>query len=457
MFLEFEGPDWHPTIAKVCVGNVNAITGKLYSKKLSEIKQDYIVIPEQKWLDGICYSSGAVKQFIAMPLGKGYTIEAQITDEEKFGGFQILAFDSATGRFPERDPAIDSKINNRRKNTISEIPLPRNVPMSPSSPSSNQPLSPLGASTRPLSPAGASTPPLGSSSVQLQGSIRFQKIEDPTMGIAAGGNIKQQIKEDTYGIESWSSDIKRSITVHLVNSEAYKEITGLNPPKSPVTAAEYRKAKLPWYSHYDEGSPHLKPLAIFKRILGVAEIEKKRGIAKSEDVKIRNLAIEQIKKIRTPEKIEASSIFRSRAYESQTKMRWESAIREISYVIDLNVDVVANDFALRSRCNYQLGRFRDGVVDGTLGLEKDKKCLKSLSWRAYCRKMLGDHQELDEDASALLKSPETELVGLEMKAEAALMAGRYADAFSAAMNLKSKRPEHTRAAEICNEAKSFLI
>lgn len=111
LFLQFDGPKWHPTIAKVCVGKINAISGKPYSEGLSRQQQDYVVIPNQKWLDGICSGEGLVKQFVAMPLGQGYTIEAQITDEEKFGGFQIVIMDAKDGRFADRDPAIDSRID----------------------------------------------------------------------------------------------------------------------------------------------------------------------------------------------------------------------------------------------------------------------------------------------------------------------------------------------------------
>lgn len=110
LFLEFNGPKWHPSIAKVCVGKINAISGEFYSEKLSGHKQDYVVIPDQHWLDGINSGNGVVRQFVAMPLGKGYTIEAQISDEEIHGGFQLLIFDAVEGQFADRDPAIDRLI-----------------------------------------------------------------------------------------------------------------------------------------------------------------------------------------------------------------------------------------------------------------------------------------------------------------------------------------------------------
>ena len=41
-------------------------------------EQNYLAIPKQPWLDGINAGDGYVRQFVAMPLGKGYTIEAQV-------------------------------------------------------------------------------------------------------------------------------------------------------------------------------------------------------------------------------------------------------------------------------------------------------------------------------------------------------------------------------------------
>ena len=77
---------------RVFAGGVNAISGRPW--KVPETKngkriQDYVVTPDQKWLDGITSDVGIVSQFVAMPIGSGYTIEKQITGKEDLGGFQI--------------------------------------------------------------------------------------------------------------------------------------------------------------------------------------------------------------------------------------------------------------------------------------------------------------------------------------------------------------------------------
>lgn len=51
--------------------------------------QDYVVVPGQHWLDGIVVEQGNVRQFVAMPAGKGHSVESQITGEEVTGGIQF--------------------------------------------------------------------------------------------------------------------------------------------------------------------------------------------------------------------------------------------------------------------------------------------------------------------------------------------------------------------------------
>jgi hypothetical protein len=51
--------------------------------------QDYIVVPNQLWLDGIASEAGKVRQFVAMSVGSGYSVEKQVTGEEVTGGIQF--------------------------------------------------------------------------------------------------------------------------------------------------------------------------------------------------------------------------------------------------------------------------------------------------------------------------------------------------------------------------------
>lgn len=90
-----------PYAIKVHVGGVNAVSGEpsvenaatqlRRQTRLSrgETIQDYVAVPNQLWLDGITAEAGKVRQFVAMPMGSGYSVEKQITGEEVTGGIQF--------------------------------------------------------------------------------------------------------------------------------------------------------------------------------------------------------------------------------------------------------------------------------------------------------------------------------------------------------------------------------
>ncbi len=70
-----KGYDVHHRYAlRAFVGGVNAVSGLPIDKTndeemKGERKQDYIVLPQQRWIDGICVAPGVVRQFVAMPCG----------------------------------------------------------------------------------------------------------------------------------------------------------------------------------------------------------------------------------------------------------------------------------------------------------------------------------------------------------------------------------------------------
>src|SRR4051794_34397155 len=106
MWLNFHAAHWRPNALKVAVGKVNALSGERYHPRLTPGAQDYVVTPPQPWLDGINAGAGFIKQFVAMPLGSGATIEGQITGAETHGGLQLVCFAPKRGRFPERPPVL---------------------------------------------------------------------------------------------------------------------------------------------------------------------------------------------------------------------------------------------------------------------------------------------------------------------------------------------------------------
>lgn len=90
-----------PFALNIFVGGVNAVSGEpignneaIMMRRLSLMEnkksiQDYVVTPKQLWLDGIATGNGRVRQFVAMPLGSGYSVEAQVTGQDLVGGLQF--------------------------------------------------------------------------------------------------------------------------------------------------------------------------------------------------------------------------------------------------------------------------------------------------------------------------------------------------------------------------------
>ncbi len=105
LWLSFNVQTDVPFALKIGAGKINAISGQSWRVKLDpenlipyekstsieesdedDYECDYLVVPEQLWLDGFNIGSGVIRQFVAMPLGMGYTVEGQLTGEEHFGG-----------------------------------------------------------------------------------------------------------------------------------------------------------------------------------------------------------------------------------------------------------------------------------------------------------------------------------------------------------------------------------
>jgi hypothetical protein len=210
MWLSFDGQHWKPRALKVGVGKVCAITGERWTDGLAARPQNYVVTPPQPWLDGIAVKKGIIRQFVAMPLGMGYTVEGQVTGEESVGGLQLQVFEPKPGRFPDEPPPVRYR------------------------------------------EASCGGPPMAMACVPAAGVARAARGEGGAMGLAAGGRMKQSIYPDPHGVETWAEASSSRVFVHIVNSVLWREITGEEPPASPVTARDYANHGLPWFELYDE-------------------------------------------------------------------------------------------------------------------------------------------------------------------------------------------------------------
>jgi len=104
-------------------------------------------------------------------------------------------------------------------------------------------------------------------------------VQESRMGLAAGGKMKQKIYEDPYGLDFWNQEKKARTRcfVHFVNSEHFKKITGMDPPKSPISASTYTSYGFPWFSIYDEAKKAVAPSADLGAVKSVATLDSEKG------------------------------------------------------------------------------------------------------------------------------------------------------------------------------------
>ena len=224
----------YPFAIKVAAGKINAVTGDDWSDGLEPQNQDYLVAPEQPWLDGFCVEKGYIRQFVAMPLGSGYSAEEQLTGEAEFGGLQIVVYpmkwEVFQRRYPERIGSAEDKYDC----------LPMDV------------------------------------------------CAAADMALAPGGRMRQEIYEDPFSIDDWDRDQTSRCFVHLANSLVWRSITGADPPTAPWTSKEYNKAGLPWFDYYDDNAIALGGSKKLDELESVSEMAEKKGdvpLPENESVK----------------------------------------------------------------------------------------------------------------------------------------------------------------------------
>ena len=242
LWIGFRGASWKPNAVKIEIGGINAVSGRKFKKGLVKDPQDYVVIPDQPWLDGINTESGTIRQFVAMPLGLGYTVEAALSGDEKHGGVQITVYEPKPGRFPDAAP-----------------------------------------------PEPAAGP-------QRMAMPVVKKAAESGMGLGAGGAVKQKIYPDVYGIDVWDQANYGSLTVHILNSAQYQIVTGEDPPPTPIDAATYTRHNLPWFELYDEEKQHVAPSELLAGAKTIAERDQEQGI-ESDNGKGIHIEGTQIKKL----------------------------------------------------------------------------------------------------------------------------------------------------------------
>jgi hypothetical protein len=144
-----------------------------------------------------------IRQFVAMPLGEGYTAEEQITGAAEFGGIQIQAFPMKAARYEK-----------------------------------------LRRSWRDLHMLEDFSCELATSSMAPRMSVQR------SMGLAPGGRMRQQSTKTSSAPTPGSSMPPARCFVTILNSADWQAVTGEAPPTRPPTSREYSRAGLPWFDYY---------------------------------------------------------------------------------------------------------------------------------------------------------------------------------------------------------------
>lgn len=217
-----------PFAVRIATGKRSAITGEAWVPGLTRTPQDYLVVPEQPWLDGYVVEKGFIRQFVAMPLGKGYTAEEQLTGAAETGGLQIEVRPMKLQAFLKRWP--------ERNRDWMRGPLKYRIMPAPS-----------------------------------------ECCSAPDMGLAPGGRMRQEVYEDPFGFTEWDLDQSARCFVHIANSVAWRDITGSAPPTEPPTARSYSAAGLPWFEYYDADAQALAGAGALKKLKSVAALAQAKG------------------------------------------------------------------------------------------------------------------------------------------------------------------------------------
>ncbi|MGW5606667.1 hypothetical protein ACWEWI_11340 [Streptomyces sp. NPDC003753] len=237
MWLHFTASE--PAALQVGAGKVCAVSGRPWSARLGRDPQNYVVLPRQPWLDGINSGRGTVRQFVAVPLGLGATVEGQVTGEEVWGGIQLQVFPLKEGPL-----AAWREEERRRRESARQIERARGAagPYGGALPAPGAPPAPGAA----FPPAMAAAPGGPSRSA-------------PSMGLGVGGSMRQEVYRDDRPAGSWAEEPAGRVFVHLVTPPQWRHITGEAPPPSPVDRAAYTEAGLPWFDYYDQDGEDLTP------------------------------------------------------------------------------------------------------------------------------------------------------------------------------------------------------
>ncbi len=225
MWLSFGGFGRdYPVALIIAAGGINAASGEALSNTLSNEPLNYLDNSVNPWLDGFKTDKGTIKQFVAMPLGLGVTVEEQLTKQAN-GGLQLIAI-------PLKAEVYEEWLKNQPKRNTRGMAL---------------------------------------------ASFSLESAPDGGMGLGAGGAMAQELYQSKFKLEDWDYAAQQSFNIGILNSWMWQAVVGQAPPSIPPTAKDYTNSGYPWFSYYDDSATATAGSKILAGVKTVAEIEKETG------------------------------------------------------------------------------------------------------------------------------------------------------------------------------------
>jgi len=214
--------DSTPVAVKILAGGINTITGEketgdarsvLINNEPNGYGQNYMIVPGQPWLSGFKTKDNKVRQFIAVTLGKGLSVEEKL-EKTQTGGIQFIVF-----------PIKQETLQKLDKKYI----LPR--------------------STWQEGPFG-----LENDDGLVECCLMLEDLNEKSetlevMGLGAGGEIAQEIIASPFVADDFDPAKAKYIELQLVNDKQFCELNRLPAPPRQPTEAEYTNAGGLWFDY----------------------------------------------------------------------------------------------------------------------------------------------------------------------------------------------------------------
>ncbi|GJC95047.1 integral membrane protein [Colletotrichum higginsianum] len=345
-----------PFAIKIYVGGVNAVSGfpmtendTTREKRLRMLNsdkqiQDYMVVPEQRWLDGIVSEDGKIRQFVAQPKGSGFSVEFQVTGDEKVGGIQVelipmkkklpagfdvryenkeskvgLTAESTWGDVKERirdefHVPVNEQILDHHggRATLGHHPIDFSDGTKLGDTYFPSDFSTLGAWTvlaaeqgeariwggGPMMMMCAAAAPMGASAAADDGmaygsvvpqkpvkSAESAKSRSPRQGDGPRGRglINQTIEADQHPADAWDVEASVMLNLQILDVESFCAVTGQPAPDTPVDVQSYADSGYPFFEIWGEEKSGIA--GEFSEVKSVAQIEAERAEAEGKGAK----------------------------------------------------------------------------------------------------------------------------------------------------------------------------